>query len=380
MGKPIESLPPITEPNISALQPFQNAKTLEVRETPFPNASTHQIIIRNRAVAINPIDTLIQSRGNIMYTHLKYPFVLGYDMAGEVAAVGKGITRFKVGDRVLGFSRAADKEINDAAQGAFQRYGVVTEDLTCSIPDDVDFTHAATLPLGVATAAAALFDKAQLGLQLPQEPRLSKTNKTVVIWGGSTSVGCNAIQLAVAAGYEVFTTASPRNHEYLRTLGAAQVWDYNASSVIDDITGALSGKRFAGVVSIGFGAAEKCMQIVERCDGNKFIAMVTFPVPQKQPLNFVFLRTAGYFVSSLIYYKIRGARKGFKSSLVAIGPTLENGVARYVFTEFLPKALEARSFLLAPEPEVVGHGLEMVQEAFELLRKGVSAKKLVVTV
>jgi NADPH:quinone reductase-like Zn-dependent oxidoreductase len=367
------------EPNRAALQPFQKADNLEVKETPFPHASTHQIVIRNRAVAINPIDTLIQSRGNIMYTHLKYPFVLGYDMAGDVIEVGDGVTRFKVGDRVLGFSQAADKNINDPAQGAFQRYVVVSEDLACCIPEHIDFAHAATLPLGLATAAAALFDIAQLGLRLPRQPKQSPTNQTVVIWGGSTSVGCNAIQLAAASGYEVFATASPQNHEYLRKLGASRVWDYKTSSVVDDLVGALQGKTLAGVVSIGVGAAEKCMQIVERCEGNKFVAMVTFPVPQKEPQNFVFLRTAVVFVSSLIYYKIRGARKGFKSNLVAIGPTLENGVARHIWTEFLPRALEARSFVPAPEPEVVGHGLELIQEAFERLREGVSAKKLVVT-
>ena len=153
------------EPNISASQPFQNAKVLKVKGIPFPKASSGQIIIRNRAVAINSIDTLIHSRGNIMYTHLRYPFFLGFDIAGEVAAVGKEVTRFKVGDRVLSSSRAADEEISNPAQGAFQLYAVVSEDLTCGIPYHVDFVHATTLPLGVA-AAAALFDKAQLGLQL----------------------------------------------------------------------------------------------------------------------------------------------------------------------------------------------------------------------
>ena len=77
---------------------------------------------------------------------------------------------------------------------------------------------------------------------------------------------------------------------------------------MEGIVGALSGKSIAGVVSIGFGAAKECTQIVERYDGNKVIAMVTFPVPQKQPRNFVFLRTAMGFISSLVYYKIRGAR------------------------------------------------------------------------
>ncbi|KAJ5569633.1 uncharacterized protein N7459_009063 [Penicillium hispanicum] len=365
--------------NHGAFQPYQKAPALEIRDAPYPHPSKGQIVIRNHAVAINPIDTLIQSRGNIMYTYLNYPFVLGYDMAGDVIEIGEGVTRFKVGDRVLGFSRGAEKRINDAAHGAFQHYAVVYEDLAAQIPPHVDFEHAATLPLTVATASAALFDGSQLGMQLPTEPKRPRIGKTVLIWGGSTSVGCNAVQLAVAAGYEVFTTASPRNHEYLRKLGAVQVWDYKSKTVVDDITAALNTKTFAGAVSIGPGAAEKCIQIVERCDGNKFVSMVTFPVPEKEPRNFVILRTVAMYASSLISYKIRGAMKGFKSNLVLIAPTLENGIAKHIFTEFLPRALEAGTFIPAPEPEVVGHGLQHVQKAFERLREGVSAKKLVVT-
>lgn len=368
------------EANQAAFQPYQKAPCLQVKDAPYPHATEGQIIIRNAAVAINPIDTLIQSRGDIMYTYLNYPFVLGYDMAGEVVEVGKEVTRFKVGDRVLGFSRAADKANNDPAQGAFQRYAIVYENLASQIPLHVDYEHAATIPLALATAAAALFDMAQLGMQLPTEPRRPPTGKTVIIWGGSTSVGCNAVQLAVAAGYEVFSTASPRNHEYLRKLGASQVWDYKSKTVVGDIIGALRGRTISGAVSIGSGAADKCMQIVEKCNGNKFVSMATFPVPEKEPQSLVFLRTAAMFASSLISYKVRGVVRGFQSNLVAVGPTLENGVARYIFADFLPKALDAGSFAPAPQPEVVGHGLEYIQKAFELLRKGVSAKKLVVTV
>lgn len=65
-----------------------------------------------------------------------------------------------------------------------------------------------------------------------------ETGQTVVVWGGSTSVGSNAVQLAVAAGYEVVTTASPRNFDHVRALGASAVFDYNSSTVVQDIIGA----------------------------------------------------------------------------------------------------------------------------------------------
>lgn len=70
-----------------------------------------------------------------------------------------------------------------------------------------------------------------------------------MIWGGSTSVGCNALQLAKAAGYEVITTASPANFEYLKKLGASEVFDYNSSSVKEDLISAFNGKEVVGAVA-----------------------------------------------------------------------------------------------------------------------------------
>lgn len=365
--------------NKGAYQPSQGASALEVRDGTQPQPGSGQIVIRNHAVAINPVDMWIQSRGNIMYTWLKYPFVIGYDMAGEVAQVGKDVKHFKVGDRVLALSRAADQEINDSAHGAFQEYAVAYKDLTTPIPESLEYEQAATLPLGVATALTALFDDSQLGLQPPKEPRQKATGETVIIWGGSTSVGCNAIQLAVAAGYEVFSTASPRNHEMLRKLGATKVWDYNSNTVDEHMVSALKGKKLVGAISIGAGAADKCISIVDKCQGRKFVSMVTFPVPQGDIQSFVLLRTVVPFLLAMISFKVRSIVKGFKYNFVAIGSSIKNGVAQQIFTDYLPKALEAGTFVPSPEPEVVGHGLENVQVAFELLRKGVSAKKLVVT-
>lgn len=78
--------------------------------------------------------------------------------------------------------------------------------------------------MGVSVATKALFHRDFLALDLPSASSSPK-GETVLIWGGSTSVGSNVIQLAVAAGYEVITTASPGRFEYLRGLGASQVFD-----------------------------------------------------------------------------------------------------------------------------------------------------------
>ncbi|WP_250031141.1 hypothetical protein [Paractinoplanes maris] len=86
------------------------------------------------------------------------------------------------------------------------------------------------LPLGVSAAACSLFQSSHLGLRHPAAGA-PPTGETVLVWGGSTSAGSNAIQLAVAAGYDVITTASPRNADRLADLGAARVFDYRSPAV-----------------------------------------------------------------------------------------------------------------------------------------------------
>jgi NADPH:quinone reductase-like Zn-dependent oxidoreductase len=104
----------------------------------------------------------------------------------------------------------------------------------------------------------------QLALSLPTIPHPKPRGKTLLIWGGATSVGCNAIQLAVAAGYEVITTSSPQNFELMKKLGASQVFDYKSKTVIPDITGAFKGKTTAGALTMGTGAAEACLDILNK--------------------------------------------------------------------------------------------------------------------
>jgi NADPH:quinone reductase-like Zn-dependent oxidoreductase len=194
---------------------------LEIKAAAYPTAGDHEIVVKNSAVAINPLDWLTIAVGDILLPWTRYPFILGSDLAGEVVEVGRGVTRFKVGDRVLGHAVASDKSRNRPSDGAFQQFTLVLEHMASPIPDSLPYEDAAVVPLGLTTAACALFQKDQLALEHPSlDP--TPTGKTVLIWGGSTSVGCNAIQLAVAAGYDVVTTASPKNFDFLRKLGATE--------------------------------------------------------------------------------------------------------------------------------------------------------------
>ncbi len=249
---------------------------LEVKPAPYTAPGANEIVIRNHAVAINPVDWAIPILGSVMFPWIKCPTVLGEDLAGEVAEVGTGVTRFRVGERVVGHAVGLNKNRNRAAEGAFQIYSVVCAHMASPIPDDLPYENAAVLPLGLSTAACGLFQKEFLALQHPSVDA-KPTGKSLLIWGGATSVGVNAIQLAAAAGYEVITTASPHNFDYLKSLGASYVFDYHNPTAVQDIIAGLKGKTIAGALAIATGSTGPCLEIVHASKGDKFVAIAGAP-------------------------------------------------------------------------------------------------------
>ncbi len=348
---------------------------LEVKSAPYTHPHENEIVVKNHAVAINPVDWIFQVAGNIVFRWIKYPFVLGADLAGEVVEVGKDVTRFNVGDRVLGHAVGTDKNRNSSAEGAFQEYTVILAHIAAPIPSAMPYENASVLPLALSTAACGLFQKDHLALHYPSAAP-KPTGKTLLVWGGSTSVGSNAIQLAVAAGYEVITTSSPRNFAYVKKLGASQVFDYKSKTVVKDIIAALQGKTLAGALAIGTGSAEPCADIVHACNGNKFISMVSQPVSFESGMTF---RLVLKLVSSNISLQVKCRTRRIRTKSV-FGSTLkDNEVSKVMYEDFLPKALAEGCYVAAPEPSVVGTGLEYVQVGFDAQRKGVSAKKVVIS-
>lgn len=353
---------------------------LEIKSAPYTSPKDNEIVIKNGAVAINPIDWMKgqSDMGGMIFSWIKLPFVLGEDVAGEVVEVGSAVTRFRAGDRVVAHAVGAEEKYNTSAYSAFQTYTVLLDHMTSSIPNTLSYESAAVLPLGLSTAACGLFQKDQLALQYPSVPP-KPTGKTLLVWGGSTSVGVNAIQLAVAAGYEVFTTCSPRNFKLVRELGASQVFDYNSKTVVKDLVHAFKGKTTAGALSIGQGAAEVCLDILDKCEGNKFLSMASYPAPATTPKRFVLPQMAFSFIVFSASTFIKSKARGIRYKFILGGSLIHNEVGRIIYADFLPKALAEGTYIAAPEPHVVGKGLENIQPAFDFQRKGVSAKKVVVS-
>jgi NADPH:quinone reductase-like Zn-dependent oxidoreductase len=150
---------------------------LEVKPAPYPAPRDNEIVVRNRAVAVNPVDALMQSIGDLVFPWLKYPAIFGSDVAGEVVEIGSAVTRFRVGDRVLGHAAGTDKTRNNAAEGAFQDYPLLLEHMAAPIPDALPYEQAAVLPLGLSTAACGLFQKETIWRYLTPRCRRSRQER-----------------------------------------------------------------------------------------------------------------------------------------------------------------------------------------------------------
>lgn len=207
------------------------------------------------------------------YFSLPYPFILGTDVAGTIVKLGPGVTRFSIGQRVL--AHCDSLLVQHAHRAGFQNYTVCREILVAPVPDSMPLANAAVLPLSIDTAATGLFK--HLKLPLPSvDPK--PTGKSILIWGGSSSVGSSAIQLAVAAGYTVVTTAGAKNHAYVTSLGATYAFDYNDPNIV--VT-ALKVLKSGDVVfdATGETSAQKaCADIVHKLGGGK-LATTLWPLP-----------------------------------------------------------------------------------------------------
>ncbi|KAI1849125.1 hypothetical protein JX266_005086 [Neoarthrinium moseri] len=337
------------ESNTAAWLTAAKARPFEIKSAPMGAPGEHQILVKNHAIAVNPIDGKLQS---LAIYPMEYPAILGQDVAGEIVAVGPGVTRFKTGDRVLG--TAAGFGTKRSEDRAFQTYTILESNMACQIPDDMTYASAAVLPLGISTAAAGLFNDDFLALQAPTYPTRSSMNKSLLVWGGASSVGCNAIQLAVAAGYEVFATSSPKNFNLVQELGASRVFDYHSPTIVADILDALKGKVSVGILdAVGGAAWVPSMEIAQKLVGAKFIAttITGFPEPPE-----------GVLIKQMHALSIVG-----------------NNLSKAIFEDFLPIALAKKAYAVAPAPLIAGHGLESIQDAVDLQARGVSAKKVVVT-
>ena len=155
----------------------------------------------------------------------------------------------------------------------FQLYSTCNENLVSPVPDSLPLVKAAVLPISVDTAATALY--VHLELPLPSLTP-SAIGKRILIWGGASSVGSSAIQLAVASGLEVITTASSANHEYVKSLGASYAFDYKDPKTVDQITDLLKPGDYIVDCISSKETQTTCGEILQKIGGGK-LPVVDYP-------------------------------------------------------------------------------------------------------
>jgi NADPH:quinone reductase-like Zn-dependent oxidoreductase len=188
---------------------FGGPEVLEPVDLPTPEPIPTEVRVRVQAAGVNPVDWKTRQGGARARALYDLPFVLGWDVAGVVDAVGGGVTRFAVGDEVFGlpwFPRLAS---------AYAEYVTAPSRQFARIPHALDTVQAGGLPLAGLTAWQALVDTAKL-----------ERGDRVLIHAAAGGVGHLAVQIAKARGAHIVATARAGKHEFLRGLGVERVIDY----------------------------------------------------------------------------------------------------------------------------------------------------------
>jgi len=178
---------------------------LSVQTRPVPQPGADEVLVRVRAAGVNPVDWKSARRRSGM--------VPGTDVAGTIDSLGAGVTGWRVGEPVLGFARES---------GSYAEYAVIPVMSLARKPKSMTFEEAAGVPIAGETAWRSLHETAKIG-----------KGQTILIHGAAGGVGSAAVQIAKAAGARVIGTASPDNHDFLRSLGVDQVIDYRSQRFED---------------------------------------------------------------------------------------------------------------------------------------------------
>lgn len=190
---------------------FGSSDKLEFGEMPTPQPVDEQIQIQVSYASVNPVDWKIrQGWLTHMFKQWAFPVIPGWDVSGKVTEVGPGVTDYQIGDEVFAYCKVP-----------FIQWGTYCEVVCCFAssaapkPKSLSMAQAAAVPLVSLTAWQTLYDYANL-----------QEGQSVLIHAGAGGVGSLAIQLAKLRGAKVYTTASAKNHAYVKSLGADVAIDY----------------------------------------------------------------------------------------------------------------------------------------------------------
>jgi NADPH:quinone reductase-like Zn-dependent oxidoreductase len=188
---------------------------LHLRHVPRPEPGPTEVLVRVTAAGVNPLDWKTRAGGVFLG---RPPFTLGADVAGVVAAIAPGVTRFAVGDRVFGMPRFP------AAAAAYAEYLTAPSRQLARTPETLTDVEAAALPMAALTAWQALVETADL-----------QAGQRILITGAAGGIGHLAVQIAKAHGAYVIGAARATKHAFLIELGADETVDYTQASLADAV-------------------------------------------------------------------------------------------------------------------------------------------------
>ncbi len=194
---------------------FGGPEVIEIEDLPVPQPKAGEVLVRVVAAGVGPWDALIrEDQGGVKSD---FPITLGSDIAGTVETLGAGVTQFKKGDAVYGC-------MNPKFIGGYAEFAIASTGMIAPKPKTLDFVQAASAPVVAVTP-----------LQMIHEYAHVKTGQTVLIHGAAGNVGAYAVQLAKNAGLKVIASASGKDAEFVRGLGADVVVDYKKQK-FEDVT------------------------------------------------------------------------------------------------------------------------------------------------
>jgi NADPH:quinone reductase-like Zn-dependent oxidoreductase len=189
---------------------FGGIDSMHYRDVPLAHPAANQVMVRVAAAGVGPWDAWIRAGNSVLPQPL--PLTLGSDIAGTVVLTGEGVSGIKMGDPVFGVT-------NPRFTDAYAEYAIADAGMVARKPSSLSFEEAASVPVIAVTAWQMLFEQAH-----------AKKDDRVLVLGGAGNVGAFAVQLAHRAGAFVLASASRRDADFVKPLGADQVIDVREQS------------------------------------------------------------------------------------------------------------------------------------------------------
>jgi NADPH:quinone reductase len=273
----------------------------KLKDLPMPVTAPGQVLVKIHASGVNPLDLKIAA-GAAAHAQTKLPAILGIDLAGEVVALGEGVTRFQPGDAVYGMTGGIA-----GIPGSLAEYAAVDADLLALKPRTLSMRESAALPLIFITAWEAIVDKANV-----------QPGQTILVHGGAGGVGHIAVQLAKAKGANVYATVRPESEALILQYGATPI-DYTRLSVEEYVRLHTRDEGFDSILdTVGGPVLDASFKAVKRYTGH-VVSILGWGAHSLAPLSF---RSATYSGVFTLYPLISGQGRAHHGEILTAATAL----------------------------------------------------------